>query len=205
MRPPSRSIRIGDLPPSRRLNVAGYVLAGLAAACALLVLSMERRHLSRPAVLPPLATAPTAPTVASVTPMTGFFAAPSDGVRYSLKPMGRPVGPAEISATEFERSREILAMITGLWTDGTMSLTIDASRPYASLATVANKIIQQGPVVVRDWTGPMMVVDIGRDRFILLTRSDGLAISGATLATPIELRRPREAAAAPRKAAAGKR
>lgn len=77
--------------------------------------------------------------------------------------------------------------IDGRWTDGMTTLTIDAKHFRGSLASGSGVGTQN--MIVRDISGPMMVVDIGRQRLILLRRLDTLAVGSASLDGPLELQR----------------
>ncbi|MFC5554319.1 hypothetical protein [Methylobacterium iners] len=81
----------------------------------------------------------------------------------------------------------IIKDIDGRWTDGTTTLTIDAKRLRARLASGSDALTQD--MIVRDVSGLMMVIDIGPRRLFLLRRPDTLAVGSGALANPAELRR----------------
>lgn len=78
-----------------------------------------------------------------------------------------------------------LTDLDGRWTGEGTKLSIDARRLRGCLACGESEPAR--PLIVRDITGPMIVLDIGSDRFVLLRRPNSLAVAGATLAAPIEM------------------
>lgn len=86
-----------------------------------------------------------------------------------------------------EVAKLIINDIDGRWTNGTTTLTIDAKHFRGSFASGSR--VKTQDIIVRDISGQMMVVDIGRQRFVVLRRTDTLAVGGSSLNIPLELRR----------------
>lgn len=153
--------------------------AGFGTVAVMGVLAARVEH-ARPAS--PLAPA-APPTALTNVPGTLWFGPAAPAVdAFTTSPRDR-VGLPNLNAD----ARAILDDLDGRWTDGDTRLTIDAKRLRGRVARDGAGPPQ--PIIIRDIGDRVVVADIGPQRYVLLRRPDGVAISGATLAAPLELHR----------------
>jgi hypothetical protein len=181
-----------DLPTGtgtpRRLRAARHrprrtsilLIAAAAGLATVAVVDIERGRVERATPAPP--PPPPAPgAVVRDVPADLWFGMAGP----SAETFSRPAGAAlpDLNAD----ARAILDDLDGGWTDGQTRLHIDARRRLAFVGRGAMQPPQ--PLVVRDIGAAMIVADIGPQRFVLLRRPEGVALAGATLPAPVELRR----------------
>lgn len=171
------------------------------------------RHRPRPAAWLWIAAAAGLATVAAVGVLPGVLTptrveraavarpVPSSGTVLRDVPGTLWFGPAAPPVETFSRgasamtalpnlnadARAVLADLDGLWTDGETRLHIDARRLHGRVER--DGAVPPQPLIVRDIGDRVVVADIGAQRFVLLRRPDGVALSGATLPAPVELHR----------------
>jgi hypothetical protein len=164
---------------------ASYRAYATAAALGLLTLGVVWRLGSyikpESVVLPAPPPAPPS-TIRDLQPSRWLEAAPITSDAFTKPQAQKPTLPNLNSA-----AASFLKDINGRWTGSGIVAIIDAKRVRGHIGDQASKDLY--PIVVRDIGSNMLVADFGNSRFIIMRRDEGLAVAGATLQAPVELRK----------------
>lgn len=163
-------------------NYRAYLTAAVLGLLTLGVVWRVGSYIKPESVVLPAPPAAPPSTIRDLQPSQWLEAAPITSDAFTKPQLQKPTLP-NLNA----EAAKFLKDINGRWAGSGIVAIIDAKRVRGHVGDQASKDLY--PIIVRDINGNMLVADVGKKRFILFKRNEGLAIAGATLQAPVELRR----------------